>query len=669
MNIYIPHQWLLEHLNTQIEPEQFSQVISLSGPTIEQIETRETEPVYDIEVTTNRVDSMSIRGIAQEAAAILPESNIKAELKPLKLNYQLQDLAKDRWSDFPLEVENDPELCHRILAIRLKIKQNQESPDWLKKRLLQVGQRSLNPVIDITNYVMWELGHPIHVFDAQAFKTQKLIVRQAKPGETLVTLDNKKHQTNGGEVVFDDGSGNIIDLPGIMGTKNTAVTESTTEVILWLESVPAKLIRQASMGLAIRTQAAILNEKNVDPRLGEPAFLRAIDLIEQVCGAEVNSKLYQTFPHQVKTKACDLDLSQIKRYLGVEIEPKRVTDILERLGCSVETISDKKLRVTPPHSRAHDLEIQPDYIEEIARIYGYHNLGSKLINAPVPDIESNWPVQTEAKIKSWLAGWGWQEVYSYSLINRNQAEELEDKSKLVRLSNSLTEDLEFLRPSHLASHAQIFADNPNHPDWQIFELACVYLQPQDKTELPDQPSILTLSNRDYSQLKMAVDNLLAKLHLETIEFQPEASTLIRYQQDAWASIRSDNQVIGQIGQTRYGFYAAELNFLVLSQLAKFYPKYQPMAKTSPIIEDLTVTLKPQTNLEPVIRKIKQTNDWIDSVELVNQYRDNYSFRLYFLDRETDKQLTKEEVQPLRQKLVEVLESEFQAKLVGKIKTS
>jgi len=262
MNIQIPHNWLLDHLSTSATPTQIAKYLSLCGPSVERIETIEGEPVYDIEVTTNRVDSMSVNGIAREATVILPEFNIPAKLKPLPTFPKISN-------DQPLDIKivNDPTLCHRILAIKLANIKLGPSPKWLQKRLLQVGQRPLNNIIDITNYVMWEIGHPVHAFDYDKFTKKTIIVREAKPGETFTTLDKVKRTLKGGEVIYDDGTGQIIDLPGIMGTFNTVINDQTQNVLLWIESNDPIKIRQASMNLALRSQAAKIGRASCRERV------------------------------------------------------------------------------------------------------------------------------------------------------------------------------------------------------------------------------------------------------------------------------------------------------------------------------------------------------------------------------------------------------------------
>lgn len=485
MNLYVPYQWLLEHLDTTADPQTLQTQLSLCGPSVERIETREGEPVFDIEVTTNRVDATSIRGIAREAAAILPEFNTPSQLKPLKYD---QELIASQAPELDIQIVNNPQLCHRILALKVSGASLKPSPDWLQRRLLQVGQRPLNNAIDITNYVMWELGHPIHVFDYDRLTRKTIIVRQASKGESFTTLDQKKYVCVGGEVIFDDGTGTIIDLPGIMGTNNTTVSESTTNLLFWIESIEAHHIRFASMTHAIRSQAAVLNEKNVDPHLATDAIVAAIDLATKLTGGQVASTLYDNFPNQKSIEPITLNPNRVSEYLGVNLKPDRINAILNRLNFEIESIPNSDLiEVLPPTYRAKDITIEPDLIEEIARIYGYHNLPSQVMATPIPDHPSANDFALESAVKHHLAGWGATEVYTYSMVDTSEAEKSGfNLSEHLKIANALSDQWLYLRRSLIPSLQTVYDQNPNHAV-DIFELQHVYHPQPLSTSQPELP--------------------------------------------------------------------------------------------------------------------------------------------------------------------------------------
>ena len=235
MNILIPHTWLLEHLETTATPDQIQKYVSLSGPSIERIYDREGEPVYDIEITTNRVDSMCVRGIARECAVILTQAGIKSPLISSKAEQsELVSGSSSLKLPFPVITNTVPSICRRTLGIILTNVQQSATPEWMAKRLRQTDQNVHNSIIDITNYVTHELGHPCHAFDYD--KIMKLggeiIIKQAEKGKNFTTLDGLEYETAGGEIVFENSQGEIIDLPAVMGTANTAVDEKTQNILL-----------------------------------------------------------------------------------------------------------------------------------------------------------------------------------------------------------------------------------------------------------------------------------------------------------------------------------------------------------------------------------------------------------------------------------------------------
>ncbi len=644
MNILIPHQWLLDHLDTEATPEQIQKYLSLCGPSVERIHILEGKPVYDIEVTTNRVDCMSVRGIAREAAAILPEFKIKAILKPSPV------LADVSHKPLNLKIVNDPKLCHRILAIKLENIKIAPSPKWLEKRLLQVGQRPLNNVIDITNYVMWELGHPLHAFDYDRLNPKTIIVRQAKKGEQLITLDHKIHILQGGEVVFDNGQNTIIDLPGIMGTTNTVVTSKTKNVLLWIESVTPHLIRQASMALAIRSQAAVLNEKSVDPERGEEAILHAAYLMQQLYQAKIASRLIDIYPTRVKPKSVTLTQNQIDTYLGLSLKPTRTTHILQNLGCTIRTTSNS-YTVTPPSWRSHDLQIPEDYIEEIARIYGYHNLPSVVMPTPIPDCEAQDNFQLEQTLKTWLADLGLTEIYSYSLVSKNIAEQSGIPLKNhLKLKNPLTDDLVYLRRSLVPSHLQVIDQNKSRGQVSVFEMANVYI-PHSK-DLPTEELHLTLTTtKDYHFLKGILDTLASKLHLDNYSVTPKGIVM------------ANNIPLGTINHSQTAF-VCDLLVKPLLNISSTHPRYIPVTTHPPIIEDLTFILPPKTHLGPVISAIKAVSPLIETVSLKDIFQHNHTFTVSY--RSSQRSLTDQEITPLRKLIVNALQKTFSTKLVGKI---
>lgn len=673
MNILIPHKWLLEHLKTKAKPAQIQEFLSLSGPSIENIYEDKGDKVYDIEITTNRPDSLSVRGVAREAAAILSRYKIDSELKELKLN----DVNKLETDALKLpKINNNQAHCQRIMCVVLDKIKDKSTPKWMAERLEQAGFQTHGSIIDITNYVTHDLGHPCHAFDYDKIMELGGVinVEEARANQPFITLDGESRETVGGEIVFTNSVGTIIDLPAIIGTANSSVDENTKRVLLWLEDLDNKKVRYASMAHAIRTIAAQLNEKELDPYLGEKTLAKAISLYQEITNAKVASKIYDQFAEPPALKPIKLNYKKLVSYLGFEIEIDQITQILRELGCEVKVnIKTKKnqetlLIVTPPSFR-RDLLIQVDIIEEIARIYGYQNIPSKLMDGPLPQ---NHPKNTgfaiEEKIRQFLANIGWQELYSVSLIG----DELIKQSGLkqedhLQLNNPLLAENRYLRRSLIPSLTEAVLQNSQADQLSMFELAAVYL-PQ-KGELPKEEMTLGMvSTKSYRKVRGDLESLLEHLYINKVQINedPQEVTKVTSEsaQQGTITTKDNNNILGKIIVLEDQKIALELDLEVLIGLAKKHPTYHPLLSTSPIIEDLTFSLPLDTRVGKVLEIIENSDPLVKEVALIDSYLQNYSFRITY--QHPEENLSNELVAPIRQKIVELVEKETQAKLVGKV---
>jgi phenylalanyl-tRNA synthetase beta chain len=650
MNILIPHKWLLEHLDTDVTPKELQKTVSLSGPSIERIYDREGDSIYDIEVTTNRVDNMSIRGIAREAAVILNQSGHKAQLKDL--NSTEIKINTDETLPLP-KIVNDPKVSKRISCVILKDVKRTPTPKWMADRLIQTEMNVHDSVIDITNYITHELGHPCHAFDYDKVMSTggEIIVTEAKKGETFSTLDSNEFTTLGGEVVFKNGNGEIIDLPSIKGTANTSIDENTKNVLLLLESIIAPKVRFASMSHAIRTTAAQLMEKNVDPNLIPLTLKYGVKLYTDLCKAKVASEVYDDFPGKVNLKPVSLSLSKIENYLGLSLENKTIEKILQDLGCEV-TIENEKITVQPPTFRP-DLTISADIIEEIARIYGYHNLPSVLMDSAIP-LEKPKAINfaVENKIKRFMSAIGWQEIYSYSMVSEEIAlksgSELDDH---LKLQNPLTDDRVYLRRSLIPSLIEVIKMNPLEKELSVFEIANVYHPSKDK-KLPKEQLHLTLvSNNAYRQVRGGFEAMLKQLFIKDVEITKSGEVII------------NKQLVGQVTQID-NLVAIDLEFKKLLAHVKTHPAYQAIPKTSFISEDLTFQINNEVSIGKVISLIQEQSPLIILVKLKDQYQSNYTFSLEYHD--PTKNLSGADVEPIRKEISQKVSEKFSAKLVGQI---
>src|SRR3989344_508321 len=350
MNTLIPDSWLKEYLKTQAKPSQIAKFLSLCGPSVEKVIKENGDFVYNIEVTTNRVDSIGVYGIARELAAILPQFGISAHFVELKINKDAIFSKKVKYLDALV----DQDLCPRFAACLIKNVKIKPSSATIQKRIKLVGLRPINNVVDISNYIMHELGQPVHTFDYDKISSHKMILRKSKKGEKITTLDSKMHTLGGGDIVIEDGAGRLIDLAGIMGGQNSAVSDKTKNVLLFVQTYNPVNIRKTFTSLSQTTEAAILFEKGLDPELVRLGTLRGIDLMEELTEGTAEKEVLDLYPEPYKPKTLRITVSFIEKKLGISLKQNQVVKILETLGFGIRVNQDN-LYIQVPSFRVRNI--------------------------------------------------------------------------------------------------------------------------------------------------------------------------------------------------------------------------------------------------------------------------------------------------------------------------
>ena len=614
MNIKITYNWLLEYLDTDATPDQVSEYLSLCGPSIESIEKVGNDYVFDIEVISNRIDYASVFGIAQEAAAILPMFGKKAKFKtnPLK-EYKFKNIVGvDPRVDQKLTVKIiDPKLCPRFTAIVIENVKIAPSPKFISERLVACGIKSINNVVDISNYLMLALGQPVHTFDYDQIKGATMIMRESKKGEKVISLDEKEVTLPGGDIVMEDGSGRLIDLCGIMGGLNSAITEKTKNIVLFVQTYDKTRIRKTTMTTGVRTIAATFFEKGLDPERVEPTLVYGVELLEKYAGGKIGSKLYDIYPNPIKEKKIEINYELFEKKIGIKIEPKKINEILTNLGFIVEVD-----QITVPSFRTNDIDIPEDVIEEVARVYGYHNIPSVLqpamyVSQP-KDMEDLFVFQN--RIKIFLKHLGLNEVINYSMISKGMIEDGGLKvEEHLRLSNSISEDIEYLRISLLPSLTKNIKENQGNKDvLKLFEIAKVYLP--KKGDLPNEVyKVGIATNTDFSDLKGIVEAIYKELNIHNLSV-PEIIE-------------------------RDGVFLAELDFQSLINNCQLVPKYKPLHPYAIIKLDKTFEIQPQTTYA-VVRQKAFKSELLQKIEVVTLYQNKLTLRFYYSS--PDRNITEDE---------------------------
>ena len=646
MNILIPNSWLKDYLETDATPQEFATAMSLTSVSIEKIEKIGDDYIYDIEVTTNRPDLMSIHGIAREASAVLPQQGFKAVFKPKTIDYTEKVVSK---SDM-LNIVNDPTLVNRIVAVVMEI-DLAPSPKLISDRLTKTGIRSINNAVDVTNYIMREVGHPSHVFDYDRLANHNLIIRRSKKGEKIVTLDDKEYELPGNDIVADDGTGRIVDLLGIMGTANSVVTDTTKRIVLFLDNNNVNLLRKTSMNLGIRTEAAVLNEKGINPDIMLPTLLTGIELLKKNANAKVISPIIDIYPNKVKAKTVIVSKDKITSLIGIEIPDNTIKRILTDLGFEVSH-SNNTFTVEVFTSRINDIEIPEDIIEEVARVYGYHKIPNEL--PPAKNLEFYHQESDEfywiRKIKEAFKYWGYTETYTYSMVSESVFEgPIEDA---VPLKNPLSEDHAFLRKTLIPSLLEVARNNKESDGVKLFEIANIYIKKE--RGLPDERLHLAaiLENNNFYLAKGLVEQVFFVLGITNYTFETRDDGV------DGAFVKLAGKRVGHI--EAIDLLALELDLVSILPHAASAKKYLEPAKFPPVVEDIRVKIAPDYSFGKIEKSLKEASELVEDVKLLDVYEDKKTFRITF--RSNKRTLTNEDIAPVRESLISTLYSSFKAEL-------
>jgi len=675
MNIIILDSWLKEHLKTKASVKQIGEYLSLCSQSVEKIEKTDNDWLYDIEITTNRPDCLSVYGLARELAVILPRFNLPAKLLPLETKHELNKSEEE----LPLEVKiTKPSLCPRFTALIFDKVVIKPSPKIVQERLEKSGIRAINNVVDISNYLMLELGSPMHTFDYDKIKNHKMILRESAGGEKITTLDGQVRPLPDGTMIIEDGEGRIIDLCGIMGGDNSQVDEKTKRVLLFVQTYDPVKIRQTCQKLAFRTDAASRFEKGVDPEGVMVAIKRAVEMFVENCEAKIASNLIDIYPHPPKTKTVDLKFNYLQQIMGVEIPQKEVLGILEPLGFKIIASSKEAIHCSIPHWRDSDINLPEDLIEEIARIYGYHHLPSNLLPNLVTEEEKDNLFEWINLAKEALKFWGFTEIVNYSMVSEQLLKNWEIQPvDCLKIANPLSDEWVYLRTSLVPSLLEVVNKNKKAKS-KIFEMGNIYL-PQSKDQLPEENLMLSglLVDENFAHLKGFVESLLEEMGLVDYKINP-----YELQKTFYGKIFHDHRRAEvTLGKTSLGIFGEikksilerlgikqrilvfDLDFNELVKYANHHKRYLPIPKYPPIIEDLSFVVPGKTYVGKIMEIIKTVNPTIKSVDLIDSYEQTRTFRVTYQD--LNKTLTDKEVEKIRKKIIESLKNKFGLKLKGK----
>ncbi|MEX2007546.1 MAG: phenylalanine--tRNA ligase subunit beta [Candidatus Levyibacteriota bacterium] len=629
-----PLSWLKEYIDITTEPKKLGDKLTEAGLGCEKIIKTDGDTIFELEITPNRPDLLSIIGVAREIAAIE-----KKKIKYPHLRQGLGGQAKLK-KILPLTIKTAAGINPRFTGIIIDNVKVEQSPLWLKKRLELIGQRSINNIVDITNYVMFELGNPIHAFDYNKIKNHFMTVTQAKGGEKFTSVDGIAYRLPKGAVIILD-SERIIDLCGIKGGENSGTSSETKTIFIRIPVEVPSLIRRTSQSLGLRSEASSIFERGVNAGGTIDALRRTVDLVQELAGGEIASNLYDIKQDSFKPWKLKVRIERLNKMLGIEIPQKEVTGILESLNLSPVILSRRNVSKDPngiieceiPTYR-NDLKIEEDLIEEVARVYGYNKFPRTIPAGEIPTKEIPYfkDFRLDEKIKRLLTGAGFSEVYTYSLISEKSLEESGIKPEnALRVDNPVSREFEYLRPTmkfNLVSAMQL--NKPNYSRVNIFELGKVY---EGKTidNADEHYNLAGISNtKSFYEIKGILQRLLEELG---VDYDPT----------------SNIQILD------HGVFF-EMNLSEVLNLKKRHKIFKPLPKYPPVIEDLSVRVGRSIKNGDIIEAIKNQSPLIHKVSLLDEFEENRTFHIVYQDRE--KNLTRQDVSKVRKKIIKFLKEKF-----------
>lgn len=634
-----------------------------------------TGGIIDFEITSNRSDCFGVYGIAREAAA-----TYGVHLKPLNLAYVE---GKDDINNH-LEVKIEDPLCRRYTAKMIKNIKIQESPVWMQEKLLEAGVRPINNIVDITNYIMIELGQPMHAFDYRDIGGKKIIVRRAENDEKFVTLDSAERKLNSSMLVIAD-SEKAVGIAGVMGGENSEIKNDTQTVIFEFANFNGPNIRLTSKKLNLRTDASGKFEKDLDPELTLIAMNRACSLVQELGAGEIVGGIIDVYKSPVKPVVFEVCPLWISKFLGIEVSIDRIIEILSSLEIKVENLESGLLKLEIPSFR-QDIKIREDVAEEVCRIYGYDKIPPIKIKGEAVEAIKTREQQLTYAVKGAMVSSGLYESITYSFIspkvfdNINLPENHKHRTNVV-ISNPLGEDFSIMRTTIIPSMLDCLGRNNarDNKETGLFEVAKVYI-PIGET-LPDEREMLSIGmfgSVDFYSLKGIVENLLKTLGIEKAEFIP-VSDNPTFHPGRCGKLLVRKKEAGIFGELHpdvaqnYGIdtrvYIAEIDLYTLYEAAKIDKKYKVLPKFPAVTRDIAMVVEDMVTVGEIENIIGRAGkELLEDVKLFDVYKGKQvpegfkSVAYSLLYRHTEKTLTDDEVNKVHNNVIKALTEKLKAEL-------
>lgn len=633
------------------------------------------DQLFDVEITTNRPDWIGMRNFSREVGAIM-ETPASLEDHVVQIPTQDADI---------LHVENkatDRSHEYNALVIDGVSVVGAETPVWMASRLWMAGIKTINIIVDITNYVMLEYGQPLHAFDYTKISGSSIVVRMANDGEMFSALDNNEYQLQETDLVIADAE-KTIALAGIIGGFDSGVTENTERIVLEAAHFEPVGVRRSARAHGIATLSSQYFEKNIPREAAQKAMHRAAQLIVELAGGHIVSTLHTDGLPERTMPVVQLDLRHVSERIGVSVDDALSIAILERLGFSVHDNGDRIVDVTIPWWRSNDIEGWHDLIEEIARLYGYHNLPSVLPSGNLPSGVDDNRLYYETKIKELLAGMGATELYTYSFVSPQALSLLGlSDDDALKLLNPLTDVHVYMRPSLIPSVLEVVADNQTLvDDIFMFELSAIY-EKQGLEELPNEKQrllvALAVEKKDvevnFYRSKGILEQLCSALHIDNWTLQAGLETDY-YINGKCATILIGGDEVGTIGvlnrmfkdsmKIKRDLVLVDIDVEAIIRHASKVPTYVPASEYPSVNIDVSVVAPDGLEwLQLAEAAQKIGGDLMQRISLFDIYRGgnvqdgkkSLAFSLQYGSQ--DRTLTMDEANELTKKIMEHLSSKL-----------
>ena len=655
-----------------------------------------TEAVIEYEITANRVDAASHWGVARDLYAWCVLNNVPCELKLP----EAPEVAAGKGEAIPVEVQDNTG-APRYCGVTIRGLKVGPSPEWLQKRLLSIGSKPINNIVDISNFILFELGQPLHTFDAGKIRGGKVIVRRAGEGEPIKTLDGVERKLHASDMVIADTVGPMC-IAGVFGGEDSGVTDATVDVFVESAYFDPASVRKTSKSHGLQTDASFRFERGADPFIQPYALRRAVQLIQECAGGTVCGGAVDICPKAPERKRIELDYNRIRGFVGKDISNAEMETILGALCYEFESRSANGATVLAP-SYMVDVYRECDVVEEILRVYGYNNVDlparMKMSVAPTPDPD---PEALRNHISNFLAANGFTEIMNNSLTKKDYYTQLKTfpAEACVEIVNPLSQDLNVMRQSLLPGALEVVAYNFNRQlgSLKMFEYGNVYrkLEGRDATKLeayeehscfcltlagtPEKSWKAAPAKSDYFQLKGYVELLLKRYGADLYQMWAEPAPADIFSDGVCFKVPGKGQVLATMGVVspalcrRFGIkqqvVAAEISWPALLELvSRNKVAFKELPKFPEVRRDLALLLDESVSYADLrAAAFKQAKKFLRQVGLFDVYRGDKipagkkQYALSFVIRDEEKTLTDQDTERLMDRLLQTFKNEFGAEL-------